>query len=128
MPGYIEKAIQRFTHPIPKKPQAAPSKWTAPNYGASVQYAEPEDETNHLDKSGITRLQEIIGVLLYYARAVDNTMLVSLGIMLASAQTQGTEATMDAATLLLNYAASNPDHVFLVVQLSVDRDACRKRV
>ena len=108
MPGYIEKAMQRFTHPVPKKPQAAPSKWTAPDYGASVQYAEPDDETNHLDKSGITRLQEIIGVLLYYARAVDNTMLVALGT-LASAQTQGTEATMDAATLLLNYAASNPD-------------------
>ena len=35
MPGYIEKAMQRFTHPIPKKPQAAPSKWTAPDYGAT---------------------------------------------------------------------------------------------
>ena len=37
-------------------------------------------------------------------------MLVALGT-LSSAQTQGTEATMDAAIQLLNYAASNPDAV-----------------
>jgi Reverse transcriptase (RNA-dependent DNA polymerase) len=108
MPGYVEKALQRFTHQAPVKPQHAPHQWTAPNYGAKIQYTEPEDESLPLDAKGITLLQQIIGTFLYYARAIDNTMLVALGT-LAAAQTKGTEHTMEAATQLLNYAASNPD-------------------
>ena len=108
MPGYIEKALQRFTHPTPTRPQHAPSQWTAPQYGAPIQYADDEDNTAPLPKEGITRLQQIIGTLLYYARAVDPTMLVALGTI-AAAQTKGTEATMEAAVQLLNYAATHPD-------------------
>ena len=47
-------------------------------------------------------------MLLYYARAVDPTMLVALKT-LAAAQTKCTEATMDAAVQLLNHAAMHPD-------------------
>ena len=108
MPGYIEKDLQRFTHPTPTRPQHAPSQWTAPQYGAPIQYADDEDNTNPLSKEGITRLQQIIGTLLYYARAVDPTMLVALGTI-AAAQTKGTEATMEAAVQLLNYAATHLD-------------------
>ena len=90
MPGYCERALQRFMHPAPTKPQHAPYKWTAPNYGASVQYADPEDTSKPLDKHGTKRLQEVIGTLLFYARAVDNTMLTALGTI-ASAQSAGTE-------------------------------------
>jgi hypothetical protein len=53
-------------------------------------------------------LQEIIGTFLFLGRAVDPTILVALGT-LASQQTQGTEATLDAVTQLLNYAATHPD-------------------
>ena len=62
---------------------------------------QPEDTSPPLDAKGITRLQEVIGTLLYYARAVDSTMLVALGT-LASVQTKGTEATAQAVTHLLN--------------------------
>jgi hypothetical protein len=108
MPGYVEKALQRFTHPSPSRPQHSPHAWTAPNYGASVQYPAPDDTSLPLDSKGITRLQQIIGTFLFYARAVDNTMHVALGT-LAAAQTQGTAQTMDAAIQLLNYAATHPD-------------------
>jgi hypothetical protein len=56
----------------------------------------------------IKRLREIIGVFYYYGRAVDSTMLVALGT-LAATQDKGTEATMEAAVHLLNYAATHPD-------------------
>jgi hypothetical protein len=79
MPGYVEKALHRFTHPDPTKPQHAPHPWIAPEYGASIQYAGPEDTSTPLNKAGITRLQQIIGTFLFYGRAVDNTMLVALG-------------------------------------------------
>jgi hypothetical protein len=108
MPGYVEKAIHRFTHPNPPRPQHSPHPWIAPTYGASIQYAAPDDESKPLDAHGITRLQQIIGTLLFYARAVDNTMLVALGT-LASSQTKGTDNTMEATMQLLDYAATHPD-------------------
>ena len=108
MPGYVEKALLRFTHQAPDKPEHAPHPWIAPVYGASIQYAEPADTSPALPKTGITKLQQIIGTFFFYGRAVDNTMLVSLGT-LAAAQTQGTEKTMDATKQLLDYAATHPD-------------------
>jgi hypothetical protein len=50
----------------------------------------------------------VIGVLLYYARALDSTMLAALGTI-GSDQASATQETMDALTHLLNYCASNPD-------------------
>jgi hypothetical protein len=47
-------------------------------------------------------------VLLFYARAIDNTMLLALNDI-GSEQTKSTEATMTACTRLLNYAATHPD-------------------
>jgi Reverse transcriptase (RNA-dependent DNA polymerase) len=108
MPGYIESALQRFAHPPPEEPEHSPHAWIAPEYGASTQYAAPDDDSPPLSKDGITRLQQIIGTLLFYGRAVDNTMLVALGTV-AAAQTQGTEKTMEAIVQLLNYAATHPD-------------------
>ena len=69
---------------------------------------EQPDTSERLQKDGMKRLQEIIGTLLYYARAVDSTMLIALGT-LAVAQSKGTKETMKAALHLLNYAYTHPD-------------------
>ena len=53
-------------------------------------------------------IQQVFGSLLYYALAVDCTLLVALGD-LASAQAQPTVDTMNKLTWLLNYVASNPN-------------------
>jgi hypothetical protein len=67
----------------------------------------PTANTALLDKAAITHLQEVIGTLLFYACAINSTMLVALGT-LASAQSQGTEATAKACTPhLLNYCAKH---------------------
>ena len=109
MPKYIEKALMRFQHTTaPAKPQHSPHAWIAPSYGAATQLTAPTDTSAPLDPAGIKRLQEIIGTLLYYARAVDSTMLVALGA-LSAAQAKGTEATAQAITQLLNYCATHPD-------------------
>jgi hypothetical protein len=55
---------------------------------------------------------QITGTLLFYARALDNTVHVALGT-LAAAQTQGTVHTMKAAMQLLNYAATHPDGLYI---------------
>jgi hypothetical protein len=109
MPGYIEKALIKFQHEPSRRAQHAPHAWTAPTYGASTQLTKSADTTPLLNASGLTWLQEIIGTLLYYARAIlDSTMLVALGT-LASAQSKGTETTAQAVTQLLNYCATHPD-------------------
>jgi hypothetical protein len=108
MPGYIAKALHRFQHEPPLRPQHSPHAWQAPQYGSSTQLTAPADTSALLDAAGITRLQEIIGVLLYYARAVDNTLLVALGTLASAPRS---EATATAIVQLLNYCATHPDAV-----------------
>jgi hypothetical protein len=110
MPGYIAKALERFQHPTPRRPQHSPHDWIAPQYGAHTQLTEPEDTSPSLLPASIQFLQQVIGTLLYYARAIDNTMLVAIG-SIASAQNNGTEATMQEVTHLLNYCATHPSAV-----------------
>ena len=90
MPGYIECALQHFTHPPPMCPQHLPHAWTKPIYGAKIQYAEPIDDLPLLDAANTKCIQEILGTLLFYARAVDNTMLTTIGTI-ATQQSKGTK-------------------------------------
>ena len=55
-------------------------------------------------------------MLLYYARAVDATMLTALGT-LATQQAKGTQATMEVLMQLLNYCATHP-HAVIQYQAS----------
>ena len=43
MPDYVERALVRFNHPTPDKPQHQPHQHAIPTYGATVQYAKLED-------------------------------------------------------------------------------------
>ena len=63
-----------------------------------------------LRNAPLMHIQTVLGTLLFYARAVDSTMLATIGA-LATQQAKGTEATMRALTQLLNYCATHPDAV-----------------
>lgn len=93
---------------MPNKLQHAPHDWVQSVYGQTVQAPTPTDKSNPLDAKAVTRIQQIVGTLLYYAQAVDPSMLVALGA-LAKQQTKGTENIAKAVTQLLNYAATHPD-------------------
>ena len=111
MPGYVERALQRFSHARDdSQPSNSPHKYQIPSYGKKIQYADTPDTSPVLDSKAKTRIQEIIGVFLYYARAVDNTMLPALGT-LATQQAAPTQHTMNAVIQFLNYAVANPDAV-----------------
>ena len=107
MPKYIASVLHRLRHPHPKRKQYSPHRWSTPTYGAKVQYAPSDDDAPLLDPPSLTRVQQIVGMLLYYAMALDNTMLVALG-SIAGQQAKATTATMTACNWLLDYAASNP--------------------
>jgi hypothetical protein len=108
MPGYIERALKRFKHKAPGRHERSPHAWVKPNYGAKVQYAEGPDMSTPLNAADTKHIQEVLGTFLFYARAIDSTMLAAIGT-LATQQAHGTKATLVALTQLLNYAASNPN-------------------
>jgi len=106
MPGYIDRALKRFQHPQPRRPEHAPHAWQKPTYGAKTQFVPEPDATPALDAANTKRVQEVIGMLLYYVRAVDAMMLTALGT-LATQQAKGIQATMEAhITKLLHYPPS----------------------
>ena len=78
VPGYITKLLQHFLHPIPKKPEHQPHCHVQPQYGTKVQLTEPRDKTPFLQPDYITKIQQIIGAVLYYARAVGGTLMATL--------------------------------------------------
>jgi hypothetical protein len=85
MLGYIDKALIRFQAWAGTERVQSPGVYKTPEYGARVQYA-TEDATSPLAKADIKTLQEVVGSFLYYARAVDPTMLTTTNII-ASKQT-----------------------------------------
>ena len=107
MPDYVKRALLCFCHVLKSKSQRSPHRWTEPKYGAKVQYA-TTDQSPLLDPTDITFVQQVLGTFLYYARAVDNTMLVAIN-ELGTQQSKGTKNTLQAVAQLLDYAASNPD-------------------
>jgi len=61
-----------------------------------------------LSKEDKTFIQEVVGVFLYYARAVYYMMLAALG-SLASQQANPTENTMKKVKQFLDYTATHQD-------------------
>jgi len=106
MPKYIPSLLEHLQF-TPNSPEHSPHTHTLPVYGQKVQYATNDKPMPILPKKESKRIQQIIGSLLYYARAVDPTLLVALGT-LASQQNTPTETTATAITQILNYVATHP--------------------
>ena len=107
MKGYIAKVLLNYGHPIPKKPQLSPHKHREVIYGTKEQIAPKDDTTPPLDSQGTKRVQGIVGNLLYYARAVDNKLLVGLSAI-GSQQASATQRTNESIGQILDYCATYP--------------------
>eukprot|EP00956_Cyclotella_meneghiniana_P014503 scaffold21710_cov36-Cyclotella_meneghiniana.AAC.1 len=108
LPGYIKKVLLRFEHKKPSKPQNCPFRPNPRKYGKDAQDPLPPDTSKPLDADGIRKVQQVVGALLFYARAIDNTILPGLSAI-ASEQSQATELTLERCQQLLDYCATNPD-------------------
>jgi hypothetical protein len=111
MPGYIEKVLTRFREWAGTRTAKSPGVYTAPKYGVKVQLAHVDD-TDPLPPEDIKTLQAIVGSMLYYARAVDPTMLPTTN-HIASLQALPTVAVKEQAIRLLQYAASYPNNAIV---------------
>ena len=128
MPNYIPQLLERLNHKKPLQPQYSPHEYNTPKYNkkGEQQLARPEDTTKLLGAKEKTEVQSVVGALLYYARAIDNTILTALN-EIAAAQSAPTEKTRKACNRLLDYVATYPNVKLRFhasdMQLHVDSDA-----
>ena len=78
------------------------------NFG--VKYVNKADVKHPATKEEEKFIQQIIGTLLYYARALDLTLLVALSA-LTSMQAKATKYTLELVNWLLDYVATNPNAI-----------------
>ena len=128
MPKYIDKVLHKFQHNPPTKPQYSPYETMPyiPMKRGDRQYAAKPDTSSPLLPKDITTVQSIVGSLLYYARAIDNTLLPALN-SIAAQQSKPTENTMKKCRRVLDYVATFPN-VFVRFYasdmiLNIDSDA-----
>ncbi len=106
MPGYLAKAMVRFKHESRNKIQNSPHRHIKIQYGAKQQYVNNEDMLfPPLNKEETTYVQAVVGTLLYYARAVDSTILSALS-SLATKQAKPMQKTIEKVPQLLDCSAT----------------------
>jgi hypothetical protein len=79
-------------------------------HGANTQYVEDENNRPELSAKYINTIQALMGMLLYYTRAVDPTLIMPINV-LSSEQTKATADTSYKAIKLiklLNYCNTHP--------------------
>ncbi len=110
MPAYVMKQLTKYSHVAPLKPQHC---LYAPNpikYGKDNQLPSPLDKSPCLNKAQKKCIQQIVGSFLYYARAVDPTILMALS-KIALQQAAPTENTMKCVNQFLDYMWTHPDAI-----------------
>jgi hypothetical protein len=110
MVKYVMKQLTKYGHVAPLKPQHCPYLPTPIKYGTDNQSPLPIDDSPRLDKAGKKRVQQIVGSFLYYAQAVDPTILMAL-LGISSQQAAPTENTMKHVNHFLDYMGTHPDAV-----------------
>jgi hypothetical protein len=108
MPGYVRRQLLKYKHATSSRPQHCPYSPEPKKYGSEAQAPLPIDTSRPLGDKEIKAVQKIVGSILYYAQAVDMTVLMALS-MIASKETKGTEHTMEKALQILDYLATHPD-------------------
>ena len=108
MRTYIDTLLLTLDWPKLQKPQLLPLIATPIAYGQKTQLMPEEDTSATLLPERLLCVQKIIGLLLYYARAVDNKLLVALNAI-AACQSKATIRTEQLVHTLLDYVATYPN-------------------
>ncbi len=108
MPGYIKKILKKYKHCMPTLPQHCPYSPTPKQYGPKAQTPLPVDTSPKLSPEEIKEIQRVIGSILYYAQAINITVLMALS-SIAIEQSKRTTNTMTKTKQLLDYLATYPN-------------------
>ena len=108
MDNFIIDLRAKFNHPKPKKPQHSPHRHTPIIYGEKFQYSVETHTSPPLDSARKLRIQRLVGDIRYYARAVNNKLVLALS-EIAQQQSSPTDDTNIDMLQLLDYLATYPD-------------------
>ena len=108
MPGYIQKALQRYKHVRSKRTQYSPYPATPRTYGAAAQDPTPDDDAPKATKDEVNYIQQVVGTILYYVRVVNITVLMALSTI-ASEQAKATKTTISNVKQMMDYLAWHPN-------------------
>ena len=104
MKPYCEKALRQFNNLVPSKAQQSPYPHVPVKYGAAERIVET-DNSPLVGKNEQKRVQQVNGKFLWYARAVDGTLLTPLSA-LATQQSKPTTKTMERIQQFLDFIAT----------------------
>ena len=76
-PWYVRVALHDFQQDKPKQPQESPYPWKQPVYVKTNHMLSEKLPAEELDENNQKILQKILGELLYYAGAIDPTILMA---------------------------------------------------
>ena len=113
LPGYIAKLLATVC-PEGTKLFDSPSIYEAPVYGSTAPQTTFVDTSTLAPASDKLLLQQVVGSILYYARAVDSLMLTAV-CELSTLQSEPTTLTMTKMRRLLGYAAKHPNACIHIV-------------
>ena len=110
MPNYVHKQIVRYRRKESNRKQYCPYEPKPIQYGKKSDEIVQEKDSPPVSKADEKYIRQVVGSFLYYARAVDLTILAALSDI-AAEQAQPTERTMKRVEQLLDYMHTNPNAV-----------------
>ena len=128
MSNYVNHTLQRLQHTPKVFPKYSPheyiqTRWTRKN---DCQYSQQPDSSPLLSEKQTKYIQQVVGTFLYYARALDSTMLPALNDI-GSQQAAPTQKVMNKLQQLMDYANTHKNvfvHFYASdMQLAVDSNA-----
>ena len=78
MPNYVPNQLLKYGLPPPKRAQHTPFKPRPINYGTKSDTIIHEDPVKLIGDANKKYIQQVLGGFLYYARAIDMTILLAL--------------------------------------------------
>jgi hypothetical protein len=106
MPAYVAKQLLRYEHPHPTQLQHCPYNPNPIKYGQDNQATDPIDTNPILNKANKKCIRQIVGSFLYYAHAVNPTILMALSAI-ASQQAAPTEDMCNCINKFLDCMATH---------------------
>ena len=110
MPNYVAKQLTRYRHKAPKRPQNCPYDPPPRVYGKKSQEMPKEKASPPVSAEEKKYIQQVVGSFLYYARAIDMTILHALSAI-AAEQSSPTERTLQRVRQFLDYMHTHPNAV-----------------
>ena len=107
MPSYFHKSLHIFQNILRGGKEYSPHSCALIQYGQKIQYADLLETAEYMSDKETNLVQHVCRTFLYYAIAIDNTILPALS-NISSEQSKSTTNTAKQVAKLLNCIASNP--------------------